>query len=293
MDDKPTILLVDDEPANIQLLASYLKDIYQLKIATSGEQCLLLATTDPKPDLILLDIDMPIMNGYQVCKQLKQNSNNASIPIIFITGMQEEDDEEKGLILGAVDYITKPVRPAILIARISTHIELKKQRDSLVNLAMRDQLTNLFNRHYLLETANHRVARAMRNDIRVSLMMMDIDHFKLINDNHGHSTGDAVLKAFATVIRQESRQEDIVARFGGEEFVIFLDGCDLATSKGVAERIRQKLEALRPEGLDVTVSIGIAELQSGTEGFTELVKRADEAMYKAKNQGRNKVVVGQ
>jgi len=291
MNTKATLLLVDDEPVNIQLLAATLKDTYQLKVATSGKQCLQLVATDPKPDLILLDIDMPDMDGYQVCEHLKHNHNSAEIPIIFVTAMQSTADEEKGLLLGAVDYVTKPVRPPILLARIATHIQLKNQRDSLIKMAIRDQLTGLFNRHYLLETANHRVAKVMRNDFPVSVLMMDIDHFKSINDTYGHQAGDVVLKAFAGLLNQESREEDIVSRFGGEEFVIFLDECNVFTAEKIAERIRQRVEEFHPENIEVTVSIGVAELRKGKEGFSDLIKRADDAMYQAKKQGRNRVIV--
>ena len=288
--DDALILLVDDEPANIQLVAGYINDLYQIKVATSGEQCLKLMAGEVLPDLILLDVDMPVMNGYQVCEKLKNNPRTASIPIMFVTAMQTEEDEEKALELGAVDYLTKPVRPAILLARIKTHVKLKKQRDALVNMAMRDQLTNLFNRHYLLETANHRVARAMRQDISISVLILDIDHFKQINDTKGHAEGDAVLRALAQLLLQECRLEDIIARFGGEEFVIFFDDCNQKTATNIAERIRQRIEDLHPNDTYVTASIGVAELKKGKEGFSELVKRADDAMYEAKNSGRNKVV---
>jgi len=293
MDNKATILLVDDEPANIQLLAGALKESYHLKVATTGEQCIELASKAPLPDLILLDVDLPEMDGYEVCQYLKKNHDTAPIPIIFVTAMQSTEDEEKGLLLGAVDYVTKPIRAPILVARIQTQIQLKKQHDSLVNMAMRDQLTNLFNRHYLLETANHRVAKAMRDNFSISVLMMDIDHFKSINDTYGHPAGDTVLKALARVLKQECRDEDIVSRFGGEEFVVFLDDCDAQTAERIAERVRAKIETSRPESIEVTISIGVAELKNGKEGFADLIKRADDAMYQAKHQGRNQVIVAE
>jgi len=293
MDTKATILLVDDEPANIQLLAGALKDSYQLKVATTGEQCIELASKAPIPDLILLDVDLPEMDGYEVCQYLKENHDTAPIPVMFVTAMQSTEDEEKGLLLGAVDYVTKPIRAPILLARIQTQIQLKIQHDSLVNMAMRDQLTNLFNRHYLLEAANHRVAKAMRDNFSISLLMMDIDRFKSINDTYGHPAGDAVLKALARVLKQECRDEDIVSRFGGEEFVVFLDDCDAQTAKRIGERVRAKIEISRPESIDVTISIGVAELKNGKEGFADLIKRADDAMYQAKHKGRNQVIVAE
>lgn len=290
LDDKACILLVDDEPANIQLIAGYIKDDYQIKVATSGDQCLRIASSKDKPDLILLDVEMPVMNGYEVCKKLKSEPATATIPIIFVTAMQTEEDEEKALGLGAVDFLTKPVRPAILIARIKTHIILKKQHDALVNLAMKDQLTGLYNRHYLLEMANHRVARAMRQKVAVSVLILDVDHFKKINDTRGHSVGDIVLKSLADLLLTLCRQEDILARFGSEEFLIFFDDCDEKNTTIIAERMRQEIENLKPAEISISASIGVAQLKPGQEGFTELVKRADDSMYQAKNTGRNKVV---
>jgi diguanylate cyclase (GGDEF)-like protein len=291
MDRESTILIVDDDPINLQILASYLKDDYAIKIATSGEQCIEICALEAKPDLILLDVDMPELDGYAVCKHLKQNGNTAEIPVIFVTALTSEEDEEKALLLGAVDFLSKPVRAGILKARLSTHLELKLRRDQFEEMAMKDQLTGLFNRHYLIESANHQVARAMRKDCSISLMMVDIDHFKNINDTHGHSVGDAVLIAVATLLKQESRQEDIVARFGGEEFVIFLDDCGTAVAQKIAERIRNRIEESKPSDLLITASIGIAELHNGKEGFANLVKRADDAMYLAKEKGRNRVIV--
>jgi diguanylate cyclase (GGDEF)-like protein len=290
IDDKACILLVDDEPANIQLIAGYIKDDYQIKVATSGKQCLKIANSEAKPDLILLDVAMPVMNGYDVCKELKSDPSTSTIPIIFITAMQTEEDEEKALDLGAVDFLTKPVRPAILIARIKTHIILKKQHDALIELAMKDQLTQLYNRHYLMEMASHRVAKAMRSKVAISVLILDVDHFKQINDTHGHVAGDQVLKLLALLLEEECRQEDILARFGGEEFLIFFDECDEPSATSIAERIRLKIAGLKPAGIQVTASIGVAQLNLGKEGFTELIKRADDAMYHAKNTGRNLVV---
>ena len=295
MTDAPTILIVDDEPANIQVLAASLKDKYNIKVATSGEQCLELIN-DPDqrmPDLILLDIEMPGMGGYEVCRCLKSDANISSIPVIFVTARDGEGDEEKGLYLGAVDYITKPVNPAIVIARVDTHITLKQQRDELEKMALHDQLTGLYNRHYLLEEANHKVAQAMRHKHDLSLLMIDIDYFKIINDEHGHPAGDAVLQSVAALLKELSRIEDITARFGGEEFVIVLDHCNAENAEAKAEIIRQKVEALKPEGINVTVSIGVAELNADEESFSDLLKRADIALYLAKEQGRNRVILAE
>ncbi|MCP3848853.1 MAG: diguanylate cyclase, partial [Gammaproteobacteria bacterium] len=222
MSNRATVLIVDDVPTNIQVLAGFLKKHYQLKVATNGKQALVIIKQQ-RPDLILLDIDMPEMNGYEVCQTLKDNPETQNIPIIFVTANNQEEDEEKGLQLGAVDYITKPIRPSIVTARVNTQIMLKQQYDQLRNMAIKDQLTDLYNRHYLFEAAHQRIANAIRHNHALSILMLDIDHFKRINDQYGHPTGDAVLVALANLLKKQCRDEDIIARFGGEEFVILLD----------------------------------------------------------------------
>jgi len=290
MIDKPLILIVDDEAANIQVLAACLNDDYRIKVAMSGAQCLQLLLEDEKPDLILLDIEMPGMNGYEVCEQLKSNELKDDIPVIFVTAKDNESDEEKGFNLGAVDYITKPVIPSIVKARVNTHVTLKQQRDLLENMAMKDQLTGLYNRRYLFDVSTHKIKRALRHNKNLSLLMMDIDYFKNINDTHGHAVGDEILKAISSVLEERNRQEDLVARFGGEEFVIILEYCSLDDAKLKAEEIRGKVEGLNPLGIPISISIGVAQLSDKGEDFTGLLKRADDALYIAKDNGRNCVV---
>jgi len=291
MDKNSTVLIVDDSPSNIQVLAECLKEKYHIKVATSGKQCLELSNVEQGPDLILLDIEMPGMNGYEVCQHLKASVSTESIPVIFVTGKDADQEEEKGLRLGAVDYITKPIRPAIVAARVEAHVTLKLQRDQLAKMAMHDQLTGLYNRHYLLETANHKVARALRHQYPLSLIMIDVDHFKQVNDIHGHPVGDVVLQAVAKSINKLNRSEDIVARFGGEELVVLLDQANVSMAENKAQKIRKMIEALKPSDISVTVSIGVAELHPGKDSFADLLKRADVAVYHAKEQGRNCVVV--
>ncbi len=290
MQEKPIVLIVDDEPVNIQVLAACLKDTYQIKVSTSGKQCLELAQHSSAPDLILLDIDMPEMSGYEVCTILKSNSATKSIPVIFVTAKNEIHEEEKGLEMGAVDYITKPISPAIVAARVKTHITLKLQHDKLQNMAMHDQLTGLYNRYFLLEDASNKVSKSKRHNYALSVLMMDIDHFKTINDKHGHATGDDVLKAVAVCISKEKRKEDVLARFGGEEFVLLLDHCNITEAQVKAEKLRKAIEELQPSDLSITVSIGVAQLSSSENSFAEPLKRADDALYKAKEGGRNRVV---
>ena len=293
MNDKPIVLIVDDVPANVQVLASCLKDKYHIKVATDGSRCLQLVADKPVPDLILLDIEMPGMDGYEVCRQLKQNAQTQNIPVIFVTANDQEEDEEKGLQLGAVDYITKPIRPSIVAARVNTHITLKLQHDKLTAMAIYDQLTGLYNRYYLFISANKKLAKARRHHLSVSLIMMDIDHFKHINDQYGHPQGDVVLQAVSKIIDQHSREEDVAARFGGEEFIIILDHCDAESAQDKAEKYRSLIEAARPGQIEVTSSFGVAQMNYDGETIDSLIKRADQALYKAKENGRNQVVLAE
>ena len=284
-----TILIVDDAPENIQVLAGCLQSSYRLKVATNGARCLELACSDPLPDLILLDIVMPDMDGYTVLERLKSRPETTDIPVIFVTGKTEGHEEERGLELGAVDYIHKPIRAGIVNARVNTHVTLKLQRDRLANMAMFDQLTAVYNRHYLVEAACQKIARSLRHRKPLSLLMLDIDHFKHINDQHGHAAGDEVLVSIARHLQSASRKEDIVARFGGEEFIVLLDSCDHNEAMGKAEQFRRGIEALTPRGLTVTASFGMATLDPDGEDFETLVGRADQALYDAKADGRNRV----
>ncbi len=288
--EKPTILIVDDAPTNIQILAAVLKNDYKVKVATSGQQCLNIVNTDNNIDLILLDIEMPDMDGYETCRQLKSIKATADIAVIFVTALDGVSDEKAGLQIGAVDYITKPVNPIIVAARVKTHITIKQQRDELTRMATHDQLTGLYNRHYLLDVTYQKIARAKRHKDNLSLLMLDIDHFKLVNDNHGHQKGDLVLREIAQLLNEISRSEDVVARFGGEEFIILLEHCDIECALDKAENIRRHVEKLNPEGIKITISIGLSELDLANESFNELLKQADDALYKAKSDGRNCVV---
>ncbi|WP_198264926.1 GGDEF domain-containing response regulator [sulfur-oxidizing endosymbiont of Gigantopelta aegis] len=290
MSDKPRVLIVDDVEVNSKILAACLKGKYEMTIARDGQACLDIAITSPQPDLILLDIEMPGMNGYEVCKQLKNNSLTMNIPVIFVTANDREADEEKGLLLGAVDYITKPLRPLIVAARVNTHITLKQQHDQLLALATHDQLTGLYNRHYLFHGGGKKIAYAVRHQLPLSLAMMDVDYFKVINDQHGHPTGDAVLQAIAQLLGSQCREEDIVARFGGEEFIILFEHSDLTHANKKAEKLRNMIEQLEPEGLIVTMSFGVVQLEQKDSNLDDMIARADSALYCAKETGRNQVI---
>ncbi|MDP3300599.1 MAG: diguanylate cyclase [Sulfuricurvum sp.] len=291
MNSKAVVLIVDDVVTNVQALALLLKEDYTIKVATSGVRALELAAQDPIPDLILLDVQMPEMNGYDVFKLLKEKSVTAEIPIIFVTGQDSVEDEEYGLELGAVDYIAKPIRPSIVKARVKTHIMLKQQHDQLVGMATHDQLTGLYNRHYLNDALSKKVAHAKRHSEPLSVIIVDIDHFKSVNDTYGHLTGDLILKAVGSAMQSGARKEDIAARFGGEEFIVLLDNCTAHDAQVKAEHLRSQIEALHPEEIAVTASFGVAQLQQDTQRYEDLLKNADTALYIAKEEGRNRVVV--
>ncbi len=286
---KPVVLIVDDDAGNLQVLAHLLDDDYHVKVAYNGERALSLAQT--KPDLILLDILMPGMDGYEVCERLKSNKETSGIPVIFITGRAESKDEEHGLNLGAVDYIAKPVRPAIVAARVKTHITIMQQQKQLQKMAMHDQLTGLRNRHYLMDVVANKMAIAKRHESPLSMIMLDIDNFKNINDSYGHAIGDGVLRELAEMLKKHCRIEDVAARIGGEEFILLLDHCDLNNCKNKAEEFRQHIEELMPQNIKVTASFGVTEYLVEDEVFDSFFSRADKALYNAKENGRNRIEV--
>lgn len=294
---RPRILIVDDSPTNIQVLAEALKLDYQIKIATSGAAALQIAAGDEPPDLILLDVMMPEMDGYEVCRRLKAQPQLQKIPVIFVTAKQEMEEEEQGLNLGAVDYITKPFHLPIIKARIRNHLELKRKSDLLESLAKLDGLTNIPNRRALEEVLIQEWQRACRNHTPLAVIMLDIDSFKAYNDHYGHCAGDLCLKAVAGALqRQLSRAADTLARYGGEEFTVVLPETDFGGAQDVAERLRAAIDALAIEHAHsdasphVTISVGFASTShpSGKE-FTTLLESTDKMLYQAKATGRNRV----
>jgi diguanylate cyclase (GGDEF)-like protein len=291
MENKPVILIVDDISSNIQILAAVLKDDYRLKIATNGLRALELAASNPPVDLILLDVKMPEMDGYEVLSRLKADSTTKDIPVMFVTGKDSTLDEEKGLVAGAVDYITKPIRPIIVRARVKIHMTIKHQKDQLKYLALHDNLTGLYNRHHLDDEGGRKFARALRQGHNLSIIMADIDHFKTINDNYGHIVGDKILKSIADVLNSNKRVEDFTARYGGEEFVLLLEDSSAEDAKIKAESLRKIIESMNPEGIAITASFGVVTFNKRHKDLDDMLKDADEALYVAKESGRNRVVI--
>lgn len=295
MQRKGRILIAEDEMVNIKVLVATL-DEYEIVIAKTGEQAIIKALSSQPPDLILLDINMPGMDGYEVCRILKGKTESENIPIIFITVQASVENETKGLEMGAVDYISKPFSPSIVRARVANHLELKQQRDLLHQLNMTDPLTRIANRRKLDEYLQSSFLHAHRSESELCLLMIDIDIFKKLNDLAGHDFGDECLRRVAKSIDESlSRNTDLAARFGGEEFCVVLPNMSVQGGLLVAERIRKNIEDLHlihpDEETDwVTVSIGCSALDSSIHDLANLFKKADNNLYQAKEMGRNRVV---
>lgn len=298
MQDKQIILIIDDIPLNIQMLNEALKDEYTIYFATNGTDALTIAENN-KPDIVLMDIMMPGIDGYELCRQFKGNILFKDIPVIFITALDEIENESTGLKLGAVDYITKPFNPEIVRLRVRNQLELKRSRDILSNLSRIDGLTGIPNRRAFEEVIQREWLRAVREGKFISVLMIDVDYFKLYNDYFGHVAGDECLKIVAKTIKEALlRPGDFVARYGGEEFVCLLPDTDsdgaLHTANNISKAIIN-LNIPHPTSLVfecVTVSIGISSMAAQKNiDFSLILLNADKALYKAKENGRNTFVL--
>jgi diguanylate cyclase (GGDEF)-like protein len=293
---KQKILIVDDETTNIQVLNATLRNDYNTFFATNGQDAL-HAISEIMPDLILLDVQMPDMDGYQVCRQIKSDPLLQDIPVIFLTSLNQQQDEAIGLELGAVDFITIPYIPAILNLRIRNHLEMKRQRDILASLSHIDGLTGIANRRAFDENIDREWRRAMRSNKQLSVLMIDIDCFKLYNDSLGHLAGDDCLREVARTLQiPMARAGDLLTRFGGEEFVAILpethgDGAELMANKLLTSVRERAIPHPASTVADiVTVSIGAATcLPENSLAPISIVEAADLALYRAKQEGRNRV----
>lgn len=292
---RPRLLVVDDQPINIQTLYQIFHADHEVFVATSGEQALAFCRGNPLPDLILLDVVMPGLDGLAVCQQLKADPVLANIPVIFVTACMDPADETRALEAGGVDFITKPVNPMVVRARVKTHLTLKAQEDFLRSLVFIDGLTGVANRRRFDEALLSEWRQCRRAGTPLALLMIDIDHFKRYNDHYGHPTGDACLQQVAAVLKAAMQRAcDLVARYGGEEFVCLLPGCDQAPALAKAQALQAALAAqgiaheASPTAAWVTLSIGVAVAQPQAGGSpAALVAAADAALYSAKHRGRN------
>ncbi|MBF0147425.1 MAG: diguanylate cyclase [Magnetococcales bacterium] len=296
-DHKAKILIVDDEKINIDILDGLLKPFYKTVVAKDGSQALKRLEKPPLPDLILLDVVMPGMDGYEVCRRVKNNLLTREIPIIFVTGQAEERHEALGFQVGAVDYISKPLSPLITLARVKNHVELKRRGDMLEQMAVLDALTGIANRRRFNEFLEYEWERSLRYRHPLSLILMDIDFFKRYNDHFGHAKGDECLVKVARAIAEAMpRTVDLACRYGGEEFACILPETHVDGAGIVAHRILANCRNLHlphprsDAGELVTLSLGTSTLIPAHDVCREdLIEMADRALYWAKNHGRNQV----
>lgn len=296
--EKELILVVDDSPTNLAILNVVLREIYQVISANNGADALSLAAAE-EPDLIILDIMMPGMDGYEICDRLKANPFTRDIPVMFVTSMDQERQEAKGLALGAVDYIAKPVSPPIVLARVRNQLELKRQRDILRRLSAIDGLTGIANRRAFEEDFDREWRRAIRVKSSLAVFLTDIDHFKLYNDAYGHGAGDDCLRLLGQALSKAMlRPADLLARYGGEEFVGLLPDTEAAGATIVGERLLGATRALAlphahsPIAATVTISVGLAVCRPSVQiDRANLFKLAGDALYAAKKGGRNQLRV--
>ena len=292
---RPTVLVVDDEPLYLALIADILGAEYQILVADEGMTGLQIAT-DNLPHLILLDLMMPEIDGFEVYRCLKADRRTCEVPVIFITGVGDVATETKGLKMGAVDYINKPINPDLLKARVGTQINFKLMRDKLVQLAATDGLTGLANRSHFDGMLAYEYARHLRSGKELSLIMLDIDQFKAFNDAYGHISGDECLREVARAMtKTASRATDLVARYGGEEFVVLLPETNLQGAVMLAEKVRNCIGGLALPHRDssaghVTASLGVVSGKFLTgSSIMDVLAEADVQLYAAKAGGRNRV----
>lgn len=292
---KGKILIVDDQPLNIKILHQLFHEDYEMFMATNGEQAINVCQNE-LPDLVLLDIEMPGMTGYEVCQRLKADPATANICIIFVTAHFDEQEEVKGFQLGAADFIHKPINPIITNARVNNQFILKQQADLLQSIALLDGLTGVANRHLFEQRIPEIWKYCCRNSAPLSVVMLDVDSFKLFNDRYGHQEGDQCLRLVAKALRTAiHRPNDLVARYGGEEFICLLPDTQHLGAMHIAQLIVNAVQALHIEHLgssfqEVTISAGVASIQPHRHlKWQTLIESADKQLYLAKEHGRNQV----
>jgi diguanylate cyclase (GGDEF)-like protein len=293
----PTLLIVDDQAINLHVLHQIFSNDYEVFIASDGAEALDFCQKQ-QPDLILLDVIMPNMDGYEVCRLLKADSLTRNIPIIFVTAKSSSEEEEEGLSAGAVDFITRSTSPNIIRARVKTHITLKQQTDQLRALALIDGLTGVANRRQFDNVLAAEWRRCTRANKPLSLIMIDIDFFKRFNDTYGHQAGDTCLQQVAMSLKNSvTRAYDLVARYGGEEFVCLMPETPLEGAENIMQTLRNAVTALMiPHTATevlidsrhiVTISLGLASIIPSLDSSAEeLILAADRMLYAAKQAGR-------
>lgn len=293
---KKKVLVVDDNYLNIRLLGDILSDEnFEVFSADNGLDVLKI-TREKSPDVILLDIMMPGLDGFEVCKLLKEQYELKDIPVIMVTAKTEGTDLKKAFENGAFDYIKKPIDEVEVIARVRSALRYKEQQDQLVERASRDGLTGLYTHAVLIELFEKEIAKQERNLSTISFVMLDIDFFKHVNDSYGHVCGDEILRELSYILMSSVRKGDIVGRYGGEEFGLAVLNLEKEDIFKICERIRRKIEehsfTFEDKLIKVTVSMGVVFKDIQDKITVEnMIKKADEALYIAKNSGRNRVEI--
>ena len=291
--NKPLILVVDDSQVNINFCRKILgKNGYDTDSCKSGEEAIEYLEKK-SPDLILLDIVMPGIDGFEFCERMKSIPKMADTPVIFLSSMDDEASIIKGFKCGGVDYITKPFRTQEMLARTRTHIDLKKTKEQLLLMATTDVLTGLSNRRFFMERLSNEFERVKRYESIYTLLMIDLDFFKKVNDTMGHKAGDIVLIKVSEILLSGLRCTDIIGRIGGEEFAAILPETELQQGLQIAERLRKAVEQLPLEvdgkNITVTISLGASQSNIADKEMDNALIRADSALYDAKRSGRNRV----
>jgi diguanylate cyclase (GGDEF)-like protein len=293
----PTVLIVDDDRVNRAALAELLRDDARLVLAKDGPSALQRLAEEEDVSLILLDISMPGMDGYEVLSRVRADKRTADISVIFITGSTDAQDEERGLLLGAADYVSKPIRPAIVRARIRNHLKLAMQHRELERLSQQDGLTGIANRRHFDRALDRSCRHAQRTGEPVGVAIFDVDHFKQFNDRYGHAAGDEALRQVAQVLAGSARRAyDVVARYGGEEFVMIMPG--VVNLEPLLDLVRWGVFELAiphdasPSDRVLTVSGGgVVAAGAAAADPAALLARADALLYRSKQGGRNRVLV--
>jgi two-component system cell cycle response regulator len=289
------VLIIDDSPEAIAVarvrLAS--EDNLTILCAEGGRRGLEMLKSE-RPDLVLLDVDMPDLSGFDLCKTIKSDPELCMIPIIFLTGSGGPEDKVRGLDLGAVDYISKPFDAFELRARVRAALRTKHFQDLLIEHAQIDPLTSLHNRRALQDRLAQEWERLMRHGGRLAFIMVDLDHFKRVNDTYGHSVGDRVLQEAAKVLQGQCRKIDLPVRYGGEEFAFVMPEVTVFDAANLAERCRSGMEKIAVKAgsgtVGITASFGVSD-SDGVGSTDALIERADRALFQAKESGRNRVEI--